>query len=122
MVEDARKELVHIIFYGCIDQILECQLDSHNKIWSKFKDTFFLLAMITPCSTGGQDAAQDYTTYSDTTTQILTDLWAVQSLQCVVGRVKSRGSWGIIDRSGNFARTEFMSAGDQGESEEKDNF
>jgi len=62
--------------------------------------------MITPCSTGGQNAIQDYTIYSDTTTQIITDLRAVQY---VVGRVKSRGSWGIIDRSGNFARTEFMS-------------
>jgi len=117
MIEDARKELVCTIFYGCIDRILECQLDGHNKIWSKFKDTFFLLAIITPCSTGGQNAIQDYTIYSDTTTQIVTNLWAVQ---CVVGRVKSRGSWGIIDRSGNFARMEFMSAGDQGESEEEE--
>jgi|SRR6266545_1949907 len=116
MVEDARKELVRTIFYGCIDQIWNSNSMAITN-WSKFKDTFFLLAVITPCSTGGRDAVQDYTTYSDITTQIVTDLRAVQ---CVVERVKSRGSWGIIDRSGNFARTEFMSAGDQSESEEEE--
>ncbi len=96
---------------------MECQLNGHNEIWSKFNATFFFLAVITPCSTGGRDAAQGYITYSDTTTQIVTDL---QAVQYVVGRIKSRGSWRIIDRSGSFARTEFMSAGDQGESEEEE--
>jgi hypothetical protein len=89
---------------------------TNNPIWGKFEGTFFLLAVITPCSTGGLDASQCSTSYSATTVQIVTDLRAVQ---CVVGRVKSRGSWGIIDRSGNLARTDFISTGDQDENEEE---
>lgn len=116
MVEDAHKKLTRTIFYGRLDRILACQLDDNNPIWSKFQDTFFLLAVITPCSTRGQDAAQCYTTYSNTTVQIVTDL---QAVQCVVGRVKSRGSWGIIDRSGNSVRTEFISTGDRDENEDE---
>jgi len=116
MVEDAQKKLVRTTFYGCLDRILECQLDENNTIWRKFQDTFFLLAVITPCTTGGQDAAQCYTTYSNTTVQVVTDL---QAVQCVIGRVESRGRWGIIDRSGSLARTEFISTGDQYESEEE---
>ena len=118
MVEDAQKKLVRTTFYGCLDQILECQLDD-RPIWDKFRNRFFLLAVITPCSTGGQDAAKCYTTYSNTTAQIVTDL---QAVQCVVGRVQNRGRWGIIDRSGNSARTEFMSTGDDDESEDEDEY
>lgn len=116
MVEGARKNLTRTIFYGCLDRILECQLDSSNPVWHKFNETLQLLAVITPCSTNSQDAAQCHTTYSHTTAQIITDLRAVQ---CVVGRVKSRRSWGIIDRSGNLARTEFISAENQNEDEEE---
>jgi len=60
MVEDAQKELTRTIFYGCLDRILACQLDDTNPIWSRFQHTFFLLAVITPCSTGGQDASMLY--------------------------------------------------------------
>ena len=117
-MEDAqRKKLVRTTFYGCLDRILECQLDDNNPIWSAFEHTFFLLAVITPCATEGQDAAQCHTTYSDTTAWIVTDLWTVQ---CVVGRVKSRGSWGIIDRSGDGVKTEFISTEDLDENEDKD--
>jgi hypothetical protein len=104
MVEDAQRHLVHTIFYGRLDRILECQLNS-DPIWGKLGNTFFLLAVITPCSTGGQDGAQCHVTYSGTTAQIVTDLRVVQ---CVIGRVKSGGRWGIIDRSGILARTQFM--------------
>ena len=111
MVEDAKKDLVRTTFYGRLDRILQCELDNDAN-WRKFKNTLFLLAVITPCSTGGQDAVQGHVTYSYTTAQIVTDLRAVQ---CVVGRVKSRGCWGILDRSGNLARTEFISSGGQDE-------
>lgn len=44
--------------------------------------------------------------YSKMTTMIVTDLRAIQS---VVGRVKMRNEWGIIDRSDKSVRTEFIS-------------
>ena len=44
--------------------------------------------------------------YSKMTTTIVTDLRAIQG---VVGRVKMRNEWGIIDRSDKSVRTEFIS-------------
>ncbi len=36
---------------------------------------------------------------------VVTDL---RNIECVIGRVYTRGEWGIIDRSGGLARTEFI--------------
>jgi hypothetical protein len=72
--EDAQKELVRTTSYGCLDQILECQLENDNPIWGKFEGAFFLLAVITPCSTGGWDASQCSTSYSGTTVQVVHSL------------------------------------------------
>lgn len=72
------------------------------------QETRQLLAVITPCKTDGKDATTDtvteYTKFQET---IITDL---QSVQCVVGRVR-RGTktWGIIDRSTDEARPVFIS-------------
>jgi hypothetical protein len=63
------------------------------------------MAVITPCVTNGKDATNQLTIYHNTTTQIVTDL---QAVECVVGRVLSRSGWGIIDRSGDSSRTEFI--------------
>lgn len=66
-----------------------------------------LLAVITPCKTDGKDATKLLTEYSRLQECIVTDL---QAIQCVVGRVR-RGTktWGIIDRSTDEARPEFIS-------------
>lgn len=64
-----------------------------------------LLAVITPCSTGGLDATKTVTTYKKQTTDIVTDLRAVE---CIVGVAHTREEGGIIDRSGSFQRTEFV--------------
>lgn len=53
----------------------------------------------------GIDATQELTMYQLTTTEVVTDL---QAIQCAVGRVQTRGEWGIIDRSASLARTEFI--------------
>jgi hypothetical protein len=36
-----------------------------------------------------------------------TEVVDITTVQCLVGRVKDRGSWTIIDRSGNLARATF---------------
>ena len=85
---------------------MECPLPD-NQFWTHdFQGQTKLLAVITPCTTGGKDATKERTVYDHTTTDIVTDLRAVE---CVVGRVYSRGKWAIIDRSGDFQRTEFIS-------------
>ena len=56
----------------------------------------FLLAVITPCKTKGQDAAFTVTYYKDLSASIVTD---IRNIKSVVGRAETRGRWGIIDRS-----------------------
>ena len=36
-----------------------------------------------------------------------TEVVDITTVQCLVGRVKDRGTWTIIDRSGNLARATF---------------
>ncbi len=58
MIEDPHtKELIHSIYYGQMECILECQLDGDN-IWCDYKNRFWLLAVITLCSTASQDATR----------------------------------------------------------------
>jgi len=109
-VVDADGKDQREIFYGKLDYILECQIPD-KKFWpNDIRDQTKLLAVITPCVTGGKNAAKEATTYDSTTTQVVTDLAAVG---CVVGRAftggnATKGKWGIIDRSGDLARTEFV--------------
>ena len=107
-VEDAHHNLIRQIFYGRLDIILECQIP--DKIfWAALRGKKLLLALLTPCSTNGKDATQQVVTYTQITTQVVTDL---QAVACVVGRIGTRNRWGIIDRSGDLARTEFIESND----------
>ena len=63
--------------------------------------------MITPCKTDGKDATKVVTEYTVSTATIVTDL---QAVQCVIGRVQRQKTWGIIDRSMDEARPEFVSS------------
>jgi hypothetical protein len=58
-----------------------------------------------PCITEGKDATCELTTYGQVSTSIVIDL---QTIGCVVGRVKRGKTWGIVDRSGELARTVFV--------------
>jgi hypothetical protein len=84
--------------------ILACQLPQDD-MWGTMSATTRILTLITPCVTGGKDASVEITKYHATTTSIITD---IQTINCVVGRVKTRGKWGIIDRSGGLVKTEFI--------------
>lgn len=96
--------MIRTIFYGKLERILEFNIpDLH--FWGDLRGKTRLLAVITPGVTNGKDATHQLTFYNDTTTQIVTDL---QAIQCVVGRVLTRNWWGIIDRSGESSRTEFI--------------
>ena len=64
-----------------------------------------LLAVITPCITQGKDAKKEVTTYTHTSTQVVTDLCTISS---VIGHVWMRNRWGIVDRSEESSRTEFV--------------
>ena len=104
-VEDSDGEVSREIFYGLLEVILECNIPDKN-FWGRYlQGMTVLLAVITPCITMGKDAAKELTTYQHTTTQVVTDL---RTISAVVGRVKTRNRWGIVDRSEDSSRTQFV--------------
>jgi len=79
----------------------------NESVWGEFQNTTHLLALIRPWRTDGQDAALalEAVTFKHTLAPIITDL---RNVRGVVGRIKSRGEWGIADRSTGFARAAFV--------------
>ncbi|KAJ6616975.1 hypothetical protein B0H10DRAFT_1798266, partial [Mycena sp. CBHHK59/15] len=84
---------------------LGCNLANEEDLWGPMAGQKRLLAVITPCKTMGHEAAKEITSYTQMTTTIVTDL---QSVVAVVGRVQTRGSWWIIDRTGGIIHPEFI--------------
>jgi hypothetical protein len=95
IVRDADDASLRTIFYGQLQRILEYDVPDDN-CFGAFRGTKRLLAVIMPCATNGKDATKELTSYSRTTGEIVTDLRAIEA---VVGRVKSRKKWWIIDRT-----------------------
>ena len=104
-IKDADGEVVREIFYGRLEVILEFKIPDESFWGGELRGSIALLAVITPCVTMGKDAAKVTTTYQHTTTQVVTDLRTISS---VIGRVRTRNRWGIIDRSEDSSRTEFV--------------
>ncbi|OSD00420.1 hypothetical protein PYCCODRAFT_1469318 [Trametes coccinea BRFM310] len=92
------------VHYGQLQAVLECPLDPLQKIWADLGGNTLLLALITPCKTNDKDATRELTLCDGYRAQVVVDL---RSIQAVVGRVASRGRFGIVDRSGTYARTTF---------------
>ena len=65
----------------------------------------WLLALVTPCNTGGQDAIQELTTYSSQAASVITD---VCSIRTVIGRVHSHTAWTIINHSSAISHAAFV--------------
>ncbi|KAJ7124120.1 hypothetical protein C8R43DRAFT_1147581, partial [Mycena crocata] len=90
--------------YGRLEQVLVCKVPKGKK-WRGFADQTRLLAVITPCATDGKDATQEIVLYNRVTSTIVTD---IETVSVVVGRIRSRGNWSIIDRSGGLVTPEFV--------------
>jgi hypothetical protein len=88
------NNVVTVIQYGQLKKILEFETGSQNS-WCELKNTHQLLALIKPCKTRGKDASHQVVEYEDTKESIITD---IRNIKAVVGRVKSRGRWIIVDR------------------------
>lgn len=104
-----------VVRYGQLHSVLVCKLKKSNKLGLKRAETVFLLAHITPCDTARgvgagavyPDATNEVVTYTQASTDIVIDLYSVE---CSIGRAwhgTAGQKWGIIDRSGEGARTVF---------------
>ncbi|KAJ6559294.1 hypothetical protein B0H10DRAFT_1665653, partial [Mycena sp. CBHHK59/15] len=88
---------------GRLEEILVHQLPA-GKLWGAFLGQTCLLAVIIPCSMGGKDATQQILSYNWTTAAIVMD---IQAVSAVVGRIKTRGGWVIVDRTRGLIKPEF---------------
>ncbi|KAJ7779129.1 hypothetical protein B0H16DRAFT_1300412 [Mycena metata] len=92
------------ICYGRLEEVLVCEVPN-GKMWGEFSGETRLLAVITPCSTNGQDATARIVSHSRMVATIVTD---IQTVVAVVGRIPTRGKWGIIDRGPGSVKPEFV--------------
>ncbi|EGO29050.1 hypothetical protein SERLADRAFT_433063 [Serpula lacrymans var. lacrymans S7.9] len=76
----------------------------NDDFWKDLSGRGLLLAVITPCKTEGKDAALKVAVYGGLAAAIATD---IRNIKAVVGRVKTRGKWGIIDRTSGLASVAF---------------
>lgn len=63
-----------------------------------------ILALIKPWDTDGKVASEENVFFKDRRVKIIMD---IRSLKAVVGLVKTRGRWGVIDRVPGAAMTTF---------------
>jgi hypothetical protein len=109
MVSDTRRGRIiptqrRQVFYGRLQSIVDVVLPPAATLNIQ-SSTRHLLAIIQPCSTRGRDATRELTTYVEMTAPVVID---VRTIECVVGRIQRGNEWGIVDRSGDFARTVFV--------------
>ncbi|KLO12796.1 hypothetical protein SCHPADRAFT_797058, partial [Schizopora paradoxa] len=94
--------------YGCLLQIIACKLPP-SKFWDeycrKINSRILLLGLVEACNTDGMDATERVVFYETTRAPRIINLLTISS---VIGRVKTRNKWGIIDRSKGVARTDFV--------------
>ncbi|CAG7851119.1 SubName: Full=Uncharacterized protein {ECO:0000313/EMBL:CCA74327.1} [Serendipita indica DSM 11827] len=89
--------------YVCLHHILVAEVSSSSSdgIHEASRE---LLAYVSACNTQG-DATQESVWYSELRAP---EFVHINTIQCVVGRIKVGKRWGIIDTSLNCARTTFV--------------
>ncbi|KAJ7017219.1 hypothetical protein C8F04DRAFT_979745 [Mycena alexandri] len=93
------------ISYGQLERVVDCLLPK-DKTLGRVSGKRRLLAIIHPCkNTRGKDASLERTGYTELANILVTDL---QSVVAVVGRVKTRGKWLIVDRTGGLIHPQFV--------------
>ena len=93
-------------FYGQLDFILICSLPASRAL-GLAEATTYILGLVQTCKTQpeGGDASKQVVSYTKSHPPTFINLNAIRG---VVGRVQVGGKrWGIVDRSGDFARTTF---------------
>ena len=88
-------------------------LPNNPGVFGQHAGTTHLLAIVQPCNTGThKDARKEMVAYKDYTRPVAIDLFHITA---IVGRVKSRGDWHILDRFDDCALAAFN--GDEGPGE-----
>ena len=114
MYDGTHGEAITTINYGILEKILVCGL-GRKKLWGTLQSKTLLLAVITPFKTNGENAAVQTTHYKTSLAAIVTDISNVKSS---VGRVETRGQFGLIDWDVQLVCPTFSGEGDSDESDD----
>jgi len=94
-------------FYGQLQHIIVLRLDPSD-VLGLLEPTSVILAAIRNCTLEPNDAQSDTLDIHYYTQNGRLEAVDITCVQCAVGRVKDRGRWAIIDRSGSLARALFV--------------
>ncbi|KAH7918189.1 hypothetical protein BV22DRAFT_1134784 [Leucogyrophana mollusca] len=90
--------------YSDLEKILIYQLPT-NPFFNNLSGQLQILTLITPWNTEGADATKKPAFHRSKYVPIIMDL---RNVKAIVGLVKTRGRWGIIDRGTGVAATVFI--------------
>ncbi|KAF5315532.1 hypothetical protein D9611_004820 [Ephemerocybe angulata] len=108
--EDEDGEQINVIGYGQFVRALVCTLPE-KPIFDEYSGKTRLLAVVIPCNTRGKDARNELVKYKENLAPLVMD---IRDITALVGRVKTRGKWYILDRFDAAVPT----FGDKGEMEQ----
>jgi len=80
--------------YGLLEMMLVCALPD-IPVFGVLRGRLQLLVVIQPCQTSGKDATRKLTYYKGILSPFVTD---IVNVKAIVGRIQTRGKWGIVDR------------------------
>jgi hypothetical protein len=89
-------------FYGQLQHIFVIEMPAARQLGVSNPEILILGAILTCNIEEHNDLDMHY--YK---THGRTEVVDITTVQCLVGRIRDRGSWAIIDRSGNLARATF---------------
>jgi len=99
---NAEPHFVPETFYGQLQHIFAIKMPAARQLGISQPEILILGALLTCSIEEHNDLDMHY--YK---THGRTEVVDITTVQCLVGRVKDRGSWAIIDRSGSLARATF---------------
>lgn len=83
-----------VIGYGQLLRIVACELPQ-DAIFGDYAGKTHILALIIPCQTQGRDGRETLASYTQTLQPLVMDL---RDVKAVVGRVRTRQKWWILDQ------------------------
>lgn len=106
---DDPVEFKHVICYGQLHYLIDFRMPELVFGKKKHAPKHHILGFVTPCRTEGKDATKDLVVYHNGPQGLHPQRFInISSIECAVGRVKSRSKWWIVDRSNGLARTSFV--------------
>ncbi|KAG8929626.1 hypothetical protein FRC01_004015 [Tulasnella sp. 417] len=102
-------EFRRIICYGQLHYLIDFWMPGVIINGTYHASKHHILGFVTPCKTEGKDATSELVLYPNGPSGLQPQRFiSLSSIECAVGRVKSRDRWWIVDRSDGLARTSFM--------------